>query len=481
MEVGIVGYGVYIPRFRIKREENSKVWGGRARGENSVSNIDEDVITMGTESALNALDHSGLQPSKIEALYFGTNSSPRIDHSLLGIIAEVLDLSKEIDLVDFTSSPRANISALKSCQDAIASKRIRFGLVVGGDCLLTLPGSPIELYSGAGASGIVLGSEDVFAEIEGIYSFSSHILDRWAAPKTFSLTEYEPRFTLRYGYYDHIIKAAEGLLKKLGTNIREYQHVVLQQQEEGTFRTMIKALGLNQGQLEAGSFFSEVGDLGNASVFFGLAKVLDRAKAGDRILLLSYGAGTGDAVSFKVNERLEAVRKQGRGVETYLRAKEYLDYFALSKLQKSFKKEEEAPRLGLNPMSPALWRDGPFVRGLKGAKCTQCGYVNFPPSIRRICIRCGHTQFEEVKICRTGKVHAYCISVYQPVGLQGPTPIIIADMDDGNRFRAIGTEMKLGGVKIEMAVEVVLRKLIDQNGVGIYGNLFRPPRVSTGA
>jgi len=431
---------------------------------------------MGAESALNALDHSGLPSSEIEALYFGTNSYPRIDHSLLGIIAEALDLAKDIDLVDFTSSPRANISALKSCQDAIASRRIRFGLVVGGDSVPTLPGSPIGLFSGAGASGIVLGSENVFAEIEGVYSFSSHILDRWASPKTFSLTEYEPRFSLRYGYYDHLLKASDGLLKKLGAKLHEYTHVVIQQQEESTFRALIKAMGLNQGQLEAGSLFSEVGDIGNASVFFGLARVLDRAKAGDRILLLSYGAGTGDAVSFKVNERIETVRSRTKGIEAYLRAKEYLDYYAFSKLQKSFKKEEETPRLGLNPMSPALWRDGPFIRGLKGAKCTQCGYVNFPPSIRRICIRCGHTQFEAVKISRTGKVHAYCISVYQPVGLQGPAPIIIADMDDGTRFRAMGTEMKLGEVKIEMPVELVLRKLIDQNGVGVYGNLFRPPR-----
>ncbi|MDO8785987.1 MAG: hypothetical protein Q7J12_07185, partial [Syntrophales bacterium] len=354
---------------------------------------------------------------------------PRIGRSLLGIIAEALDLEKDTDLVDFTSSPRAAMAALKSCQDAIASKRIRFGLVAGADCVATLPGSPLEAYSGAGASGIVLGSENIFAEIEGVYSFSSHIMDRWVDPKTFSLTEYEPRFTLRYGYYDRILKAAYGLLKKLGTDIRSYQHVVIQQQEEGTFRTLIKTLGLHQGQLEAGSFFSEVGDLGNASVLFGLAKVLDRVKAGERILALSYGAGTSDAVSFKVNERIETVRRGA--VDAYLGAKEHLDYFAFSKLQKSFKKEEETPRLGLNPMSPALWRDGSFVRGLKGAKCTQCGYVNYPPSIRRICIRCGHTQFEGVIICRTGKIHTYCISVYQPVGLQGPTPIIIADMDDG--------------------------------------------------
>ncbi len=480
MEVGIVGYGIYIPHFRIKREEISKVWGGRAKGENSVANLDEDVITMGTESALNALGHSGLQPSEIEALYFGTNSSPRINHSLLGLITETLDLSKDIDLVDFAFSPRANVAALKACQDAVVSKRIQNGLVVGADCLSTLPGNPLELYGGAGAAGFVLGSKNVFAEIEGLHSYSTYIMDRWTTPKSFSLTEYEPRFTLRYGYYDHILRATEGLLKKLGANVQQYQHVVLQQQEEGTFRAVIKALGLNQGQLETGSFFSELGDLGNASIFLGLAKVLEKAKGGERILMLSYGGGTSDAVSFKVNERIERARERAKGVDIYLRTKEYVDYFAFLKLQKSFKKEEEIPKLGLSPMSPALWRDGSFVRSLKGAKCTQCGYVNFPPSIRRICIRCGHTQFETVKLCRTGKVHTYCISVYQPVGLQGPTPIIIADMDDGNRFRALGTEMKLGGVRIEMPVELVLRRLIDQNGVGIYGNLFRPPRITMG-
>jgi len=163
-------------------------------------------------------------------------------------------------------------------------------------------------------------------------------------------------------------------------------------------------------------------------------------------------------------------------VETYLRSKEYLDYIRFSKLKKSFKSEEETPRLGLCPMSPAIWRDGPFVWGLRGAKCRECGYVNYPPSIRKICIRCGNTEFESVGLSRRGKVHAYCISVYQPIGLQGPTPIIIADMDDGTRFRAMGTEMGLGEVKIEMPVELVLRRLIEQNGVGLYGNLFRPPR-----
>lgn len=476
MEVGIVGYGVYIPRFRIKREEISKVWGGRSKGENSVSNIDEDVITMGTEAALNALEASGLSPQDIGGIYFGTNSSPRIDHSLLGIVSEALNLSRDIDLIEFSSSPRAVISALKACRDAIHSGRIRFGIVLGSDCLFTLPGNPLELYCGSGGSAVVLGSENIIAEIEEIYSYTSHIMDRWRVPKSLSLSEYEPRFTLRYGYHDNIIKAQEGLKKRLGRNLHDYQHVVIQQQEESVYRMLIRSLKVDPSKLEGGSYFSEVGDIGNASSLFGLSKVLDRAKMGERILVLSYGTGTGDAISLKVKDEIENLKCKRRITEIYLESKEHLDYIGFLKIRKSFKSEEETPKLGLPPMSPAIWRDGPFVWALQGAKCLECGYVNYPPSIRRICIRCGNTRFESVSLSRRGRVHAYCVSVYQPIGLQGPTPIIIADMDDGTRFRATGTEMRLGEVRIEMPVELVLRRLIDQNGVGIYGNLFRPPR-----
>ena len=32
MKVGICGYGVYIPRFRIRAEEIAAIWGGDAEG-----------------------------------------------------------------------------------------------------------------------------------------------------------------------------------------------------------------------------------------------------------------------------------------------------------------------------------------------------------------------------------------------------------------------------------------------------------------
>ena len=51
--VGIVGYGVYIPKYRIKNEEITRVWGGGSPGisEKAIPYWDEDIVTMGVESA----------------------------------------------------------------------------------------------------------------------------------------------------------------------------------------------------------------------------------------------------------------------------------------------------------------------------------------------------------------------------------------------------------------------------------------------
>jgi hydroxymethylglutaryl-CoA synthase len=59
---GIVSYGVYIPRFRIRVDEIARVWGddesvseGLRVFEKSVPDLDEDAVTIAVEAARNAL------------------------------------------------------------------------------------------------------------------------------------------------------------------------------------------------------------------------------------------------------------------------------------------------------------------------------------------------------------------------------------------------------------------------------------------
>jgi integrase len=70
MSIGIVGYGSYVPRHRIRLEEIAKVWGADApaykRGlglrEKSVPAPDQDTITMSVEAARRAIVRAGIDP-----------------------------------------------------------------------------------------------------------------------------------------------------------------------------------------------------------------------------------------------------------------------------------------------------------------------------------------------------------------------------------------------------------------------------------
>ncbi|HEX7974802.1 MAG TPA: hypothetical protein VF498_10365, partial [Anaerolineales bacterium] len=57
--VGIMGYGAYVPRYRLPATEVARVWTGGEGGlpikEKAVPGLDEDVATMSIEAARNAL------------------------------------------------------------------------------------------------------------------------------------------------------------------------------------------------------------------------------------------------------------------------------------------------------------------------------------------------------------------------------------------------------------------------------------------
>ena len=70
MTIGIVSYGAYVPRYRIKIEEIARLWGDNAEAlknglmvyEKSVPDIDEDAATIAVEAARYAMARSGVDP-----------------------------------------------------------------------------------------------------------------------------------------------------------------------------------------------------------------------------------------------------------------------------------------------------------------------------------------------------------------------------------------------------------------------------------
>ena len=80
--VGIVGYGAYVPRYRLPASEVSKMWtngtGGTPIIEKAVNGLDEDVITMSIEAARNAMLRAQINPQEIRAVWVGSENRPHL-------------------------------------------------------------------------------------------------------------------------------------------------------------------------------------------------------------------------------------------------------------------------------------------------------------------------------------------------------------------------------------------------------------------
>ncbi|MCL1966229.1 MAG: hypothetical protein FWF62_03640, partial [Candidatus Bathyarchaeota archaeon] len=84
---GIVGYGSYSSRFRIKEGDI----------ERAVPYIDEDSVTAAVEAGKHALIHAGLDSSLIGKIYVGSESNPYAVKPIASKVAQVLQLGEQTD------------------------------------------------------------------------------------------------------------------------------------------------------------------------------------------------------------------------------------------------------------------------------------------------------------------------------------------------------------------------------------------------
>jgi len=124
------------------------------------------------------------------------------------------------------------------------------------------------------------------------------------------------------------------------------------------------------------------------------------------------------------------------------------------------------------PASPMFWRFKPEAFRLIGMKCPDCGHITYPRS--KICPECGSFKVKEYQLPKTGKVHTFCINWTPPPGLEAPIVNIIVDLDGGGKYQGLITEVaNPEQVKIGTKVELVLRKVMSDRGLDIYGYKFR--------
>lgn len=344
--VGIVSYGVYIPRWRIKVEEIAKVWGvdpdrfkkGLLIDEKSVPSIDEDTATMAVEAAKNALKRAPqIGPKKIGAIYVGSESHPYAVKPTATIVAEAIEATPSLMAVDMEFACKAATAGIQACMGLTKAKYAEYGMSIGSDAAQGRPADALEYTAAAGAAAYIIGDDDLIATIEGTCSQTADIPDFWRREGA-SYPQHTGRFTAEPAYFTQVVNCSRELMKKLGTTPRDYDYVVFHE-PNGIFPLMAaQTLGFEKEKVLPGLVVTKIGNTYSGSSLIGLAAVLDNAKAGNRILVTSYGSGAGsDSFSLCVTEKLKEMRMLAPSVDYYINRKEYIDYSTYSRFKNQYK------------------------------------------------------------------------------------------------------------------------------------------------
>ncbi len=344
MDTGIVGYGVYIPRFRITVEEIARVWGenpdniknGLLVEEKSVPDVDEDTITISVEAGRNALLRAGIDPQLVGAIYIGSESHPYAVKPSGTVVAEALNLSSKLMTADLEFACKAGTAGMQCCYSHVKAGMIDYGIAIGADCAQSRPGDALEYTAAAGAAAFVIG-KDPLALLEGTMSYATDTSDFWRRDRQ-DYPRHGARFTGKPAYFKHVISATEGMLERMGLKPSDLNYAVFHMPNGKFPIRAAKILGFSMEQIEQGLIVKRIGNCYSGSSPLGLCSILDVAKPGERILLTSYGSGAGsDSFVFTVTDKILERRGKAPKIEDYIKKKEYVDYGTYARLRGKLK------------------------------------------------------------------------------------------------------------------------------------------------
>jgi hydroxymethylglutaryl-CoA synthase len=329
-EVGIAGYGAYVPRLRVRTADISATWRSRgaaapAVAEKSVAGPDEDVVTMAIEAARTALDRAGADLDAIGAVWVGTESKPYAVKPSATIVAEALGITPHVVAADMEFACKAGSEAMQAAVAFVGSSMVEAALAIGMDTAQSKPGDALEYTAGCGgAAYLFAAAADALAVVEASVS---HVTDTpdFFRREAAHYPEHGGRFTGEPSYFRHTLAASRRLLAEVGLTAKDFAHAVFHQPVPKFVEKAGAELGFTRRQIRTGLVAPRMGNAYAGSSLLGLAAVLDVARPGERIFFCSYGSGAGsDAFCLRVTERIEE-RRGGPSVADYLDRRRLVD------------------------------------------------------------------------------------------------------------------------------------------------------------
>jgi len=329
--VGIVGYGAYVPRYRIAAKEIARVWSGKTSGlpikEKAVPGLDEDVITMSIEAARNAMLRAKIDPTELRAVWVGSESHPYAVKPTSTVVAEAIGAVPSTQGADFEFACKAGTEAMVAVMGIVGSGMGRYGMAIGMDTAQGKPGDALEYTAAAGGAAYILGpAEESLAVINSAYSYVTDTPDFWRREYQ-KYPEHGMRFTGEPAYFKHITEAATFMMEASGTTAKDYKWAVFHQPNTKFPQRVASQLGFSMEQIAPGLLVTNIGNTYAGAAVIGLTAILDIAQPGDRILMVSFGSGAGsDAFDILVTDKITARQSLATKTQEYIARRTEIDY-----------------------------------------------------------------------------------------------------------------------------------------------------------
>lgn len=459
---GITRYGSYIPYFRLQRAAI-----GAGKGERAVASYDEDSVSMAVEASRDAVRGN----VAVDALLFATTNPPYAEKLNAATIQAALDLPENIASFELGGSTRMGLGALLLGLDmAVAGRRT---LVCAGDVVVGAPGGVRESQSGDAAVAFLTGADDdAIARVLGRASATIEILDVWRLPEERFAKQWEERFTADT-MGPSIVDTARRALKEAGVEAASLAAVLLDGTNPRSMSGLPKALGLKPEQVHD-TLGTNVGRTGCAHSGLLLARALDSARPGDRILIVCEADGV-DALVLEVTERIRDLPKV-HTVDRWIASRRndlsyngYLKWRGILPFEPPRRPDPE------RPAAPPMRRHERWKLAFVGTRCTRCQTGHLPP--QRVCVHCGAVdEMREERYADTScRITTFTLD-HLAYSLQPPVVVAVADYEGSGRFSCELTDVDPKEVAIGNQLEMTFRRLYTGQSVHNYFWKARPMR-----
>ncbi len=460
---GIIGYGAYVPFYRLQRSAITAALGsGGGRGSRAVASFDEDATSMAVEACRNLM-RSDRQGQPLPAsVSFATSTPPYLDKTNANVIHAALLLPRSVFAADVGGAPRSVNAALRFALEGSSP-----ALIVAADLRSGRPGSADEAMSGDAAVAWMIGSDEdapVLAEWLGGASATSEFLDRWRLPGWNYSRVWEERFG-EHAYLPLVTEAATAAFQRCELGPDEVDLVVVTGLHARAVRGAARAAGVSSAKI-ADDLTMSIGNTGTPHAGLILASALDKAESNQTIMVIHLADGC-DVGFYRTTDALAAFVPAEPVAAQIEQGNDSLDYNKFLTWRGFLDREPPRRPDPTPPAAPPSQRNQAWKYGFVGSRDRSSGAIHLPP--HRVSVKGGAVdEMEPIPMAEVKATVATYTIDRLAYTLSPPAIAVVIDFDGGGRFSCQLTDADPESVAIGTRVQMTFRRMRTDGGIHNY-------------